>query len=68
MGYISIVRSLYFRNFSASFLTTFLSPEIERLLTYMFPFHYHGFIIIIIIVVVVVIEACYSLSVLIYAL
>ena len=25
---ISIVRSLYFRNFSASFLITFLSPEI----------------------------------------
>ena len=28
MGYIYIVRSLYFRIFSASFLITFLSPEI----------------------------------------
>ena len=35
---ISIVRSLYFRIFLASFLVTFLSPEIA---TYMFPFHYH---------------------------
>jgi len=39
---ISIVRSLYFRIFSASFLITFLSPEIATLLTYMFSFHYHG--------------------------
>jgi hypothetical protein len=28
MGCISIVRSLYFKIFSASFLITFLSPEI----------------------------------------
>ena len=42
MRCISVVRSLYFRIFSASFLITFLSPELQRLLTYMFPFHYHG--------------------------
>jgi len=41
---ISIVRSLYFRIFLAFFLITFLSPEmrLQRLLTCMFPFHYHG--------------------------
>ena len=42
MRCIHIVRSLYFRIFSASFLITFLSPEIASLLTYMFSFHYHG--------------------------
>ena len=30
MGCISVVRSLYFRIFSASFLITFLSPEIAK--------------------------------------
>ena len=43
---ISIVRSLYFRIFSASFIITFLSHfcllRLQRLLTYMFPFHCHG--------------------------
>ena len=38
---ISIVRSLYFRIFSASFLITFLSPEIASIKC-VFPFHYHG--------------------------
>ena len=40
MHCISIVRSLYFRIFSASFLITFLSPEIATSI-YMFPFHHH---------------------------
>ena len=39
---ISIVRSLYFRIFSASFLSHFCLLRLQRLLTYMFPFHYHG--------------------------
>jgi hypothetical protein len=38
MRCISIVRSLYFIIFSASF---FLSPEIQHLLTYMLSLHYH---------------------------
>ena len=43
MRCIYIGRSLYFKIFSASFSITFLSPEIsQRLLTNMFPFHYHG--------------------------
>ena len=42
MRCISIVRYLYCRISSASFLITFLVPEMQRLLTYMFPFHYHG--------------------------
>jgi len=43
MRCISIVRSLYFRIFSSSLLITFLSPKLQRLLTYIFPFHYHGY-------------------------
>jgi hypothetical protein len=35
------VRSLYFKLFSASFLITFLSPEIAASIN-MFSFHYHG--------------------------
>ena len=38
MRCFSIVRSLHFIIFSASFLITFLSPEIAK----MFPFHYRG--------------------------
>ena len=38
MCYISIVRSLYFRIFSASFLITFLSPEIARFINIHVPF------------------------------
>ena len=38
--WISIIRSLYVRIFSFSFLITFLSPEISTL-TYMYLFHYH---------------------------
>jgi hypothetical protein len=37
-----IVRSLYIKIFSASFLITFLSPEKQRLLTCMFHFRYLG--------------------------
>jgi hypothetical protein len=47
MRYISIVKSLYFRIFSASFLITFLSPEIATSIIII--------IIIIIIIVVVVV-------------
>jgi hypothetical protein len=39
---ISIVSYLYFRTFSASFLTTFLSPKIANLLTSRFRFHSYG--------------------------
>jgi len=42
MRCISIVRSLYFKTFSASFLITFLSPEIAT------------FIIIIIIIIIII--------------
>ena len=42
MRCISTVKSLHFRIFRASSLVTFLSPEIESLFTYMFPFRYHG--------------------------
>ena len=38
MRCISIVRSLYFRIFSASFLTTFLSPEIATSINIYVPF------------------------------
>ena len=38
MRCISIVRSLYFRIFSASFLTTFLSPEIATSINIHVPF------------------------------
>ena len=38
MRYISIVRSLYFRIFSASFLITFLSPEIATSINIHVPF------------------------------
>jgi len=41
MRCISIVRSLCFRIFSASFLITFLSPEMQYLSMYMFSFHHH---------------------------
>jgi hypothetical protein len=37
---ISVVRSLYFRNFSASFFIPFLSPKIAKSLAYAFLFHY----------------------------
>ena len=39
---ISVVKYLYSRILSACFLSTFLSPELQLLLTYMFLFHYHG--------------------------
>ena len=42
MRCISIVRSLYFRIFSASFTSYFCLLRLQSLLTYMFPFHYHG--------------------------
>ena len=42
MHCISIVRSSYFRIFSASFQSHFCLLRLQRLLTYMFPFHYHG--------------------------
>jgi hypothetical protein len=38
---ISIVRSLYFKIFSASFLFTFLSPEMARSTNGSFLFRYH---------------------------
>ena len=38
MRCVSIVRSLYFRIFSASFLITFLSPEIATFINIHFPF------------------------------
>ena len=38
MRYISIVRSLYFRIFSASFLIAFLSPEIATSINIHVPF------------------------------
>ena len=38
MRYISIVRSLYFKTFSASFLITFLSPEIATSINIHVPF------------------------------
>ena len=38
MGFISIVRSLYFRIFSAYFLITFLSPEIATSINIHVPF------------------------------
>ena len=39
MRCVSVVRSLYFRIFSASFLITFLSPEMATSIHV--PFHYH---------------------------
>jgi hypothetical protein len=42
MRCISVVRSLHFRIFSSSFFITFLSPKLQRLLGYMFLFHYQG--------------------------
>jgi len=42
MHWISILWSLYFRIFSASFLITILSPEIAASI-YMFLLHFHGF-------------------------
>ena len=48
MRCISVVRSLYFRNLSAFFLITFLSPEIATSINiYMFSFHYRVLFIII---------------------
>jgi hypothetical protein len=38
MRCISVVRSLYFKNFSASFLITFLSPEIATSINVHVPF------------------------------
>jgi hypothetical protein len=42
MPCISIVRSLYFKIFWASFLITFCLLKLPHLLTCMFPFHYLG--------------------------
>jgi hypothetical protein len=42
MRCISIVRSLYFKIFSASFLTTFLSPEIATSINVHVLFHCLG--------------------------
>jgi hypothetical protein len=42
MRYISIVRSLYFKIFSASFLITFCLLKFQHLLTCMFLFHCLG--------------------------
>ena len=39
---VSIVRSLYFAMFSASYLTIFCLLIMQNLLTYMFFFRYHG--------------------------
>ena len=39
--WISTTWSLYFRTVSASFLITFLSPEIATSIIYMLHFHYH---------------------------
>jgi hypothetical protein len=50
MRCFSIVRSLYFKIFSASFLITFLSPEIATSCYYYY--YYHHIIIIIIIIII----------------
>ena len=42
MRCISIVRSLYFKIFSASFLIIFLPPEIATAINMHVPFHCHG--------------------------
>ena len=42
MRCISIVRSLYFRIYSASFFITFLFPKTATSITIHVPFHYHG--------------------------
>ena len=42
MRCISIVRSLYFRIFSASFLITFLFPEISTSIYYYYYYYYHN--------------------------
>ena len=40
MRFISIVRSLYFRIFSASFLITFLYPEIAKSINYYYYYYF----------------------------
>ena len=43
MRRISVLRSLYFKIFSASFLNTFLSPENAKSIKIYVPFfYYHG--------------------------
>ena len=42
MPSISIIRSLYFRIFSASILTTFLSPEVSTSISIHVPFSFPG--------------------------
>jgi len=44
MRCISIVRSLYFKIFSASFLITFLSPEIATSISIHYYYYYYYFI------------------------
>ena len=57
MRSISIVRSLYFKIFSVSCLIHFCLLRLQRLLTYMFPFH-----IIIIIIIIIIINSSSSIG------
>ena len=47
MRCISIVRSSYFRIFSASFLITFCPPKLQHLLTYYYYYYYTDFLFLI---------------------
>ena len=53
----SLLRSLYFRIFSASILTTFLSPEMASSVNIHVPFSLSRIIIIIIIIIIVIVIA-----------
>jgi len=62
MRCISIVKSLYFRIFSASFLITFLSPETATSINIHIIFHYHEILLLLLILLLLSLSLSLSLS------